>query len=215
MRSTAWQSLPGASIRQRAGLCSSREITAVLFLWRGLPGLVPRVKDTDFDYGFHLAAMVGGRLMIENNPLAVADDLSIDAAYWRWAKETCRRRPPVSVPARPIRSSCKAPRTRSFEGGHDLLREQYRHARHELWVGQATCEYLAKWAYTRHGLNSICYRPFSGYGEDQDDAYPFPSICKRVLANRGAEIVEVGNGNSDARLHSHRGLRGWHHGHHR
>src|SRR5574340_613663 len=38
-----------------------------------------KVKDTDFDYCFHLAAMVGGRLMIENNPLAVADDLSIDA----------------------------------------------------------------------------------------------------------------------------------------
>ena len=46
-----------------------------------------RVKDTDFDYAFPLAAMVGGRLMIENNPLAVADDLSIDAAYWEWAKE--------------------------------------------------------------------------------------------------------------------------------
>ena len=45
------------------------------------------MKDTDFDYTFHLAAMVGGRLMIENNPLAVADDLSIDAAYWGWAKE--------------------------------------------------------------------------------------------------------------------------------
>ena len=30
------------------------------------------VADTDFDYAFHLAAMVGGRLMIENNPLAVA-----------------------------------------------------------------------------------------------------------------------------------------------
>jgi len=45
-----------------------------------------RVTDTDFDYAFHLAAMVGGRLMIENNPLAVADDLAIDAAYWQWAK---------------------------------------------------------------------------------------------------------------------------------
>ena len=43
-------------------------------------------SDTDFDYAFHLAAMVGGRLMIENNPLAVADDLSIDAAYWQWAE---------------------------------------------------------------------------------------------------------------------------------
>jgi GDP-L-fucose synthase len=46
-------------------------------------------------------------------------------------------------------------------------------------------------AYEKHGLKSICYRPFSGYGEDQDDAYPFPSICKRVLAERGAETLHV------------------------
>ena len=26
--------------------------------------------------------------MIENNPLAIADDLSIDAAYWQWAVQT-------------------------------------------------------------------------------------------------------------------------------
>ena len=54
-----------------------------------------------------------------------------------------------------------------------------------------TCEYLAHLAYEKHGLKSICYRPFSGYGEDQDDAYPFPSICKRVLANRGATVLIV------------------------
>ena len=44
-----------------------------------------RVYDTDFDYAFHLAAMVGGRMMIEHHPLAVADDLSMDAEYWQWA----------------------------------------------------------------------------------------------------------------------------------
>ena len=43
-----------------------------------------------------------------------------------------------------------------------------------------TCEYLARLAYEKHGLKSVCYRPFSGYGEDQDDTYPFPSICKRA-----------------------------------
>lgn len=46
-----------------------------------------READFDFDYAFHLAAIVGGRPMIENNPLAVADNLAIDAAYWLWAKE--------------------------------------------------------------------------------------------------------------------------------
>ena len=40
-----------------------------------------------FDVVFHLAAIVGGRLVIENNPLAVAEDLAIDAAMWQWAKK--------------------------------------------------------------------------------------------------------------------------------
>ena len=54
-----------------------------------------------------------------------------------------------------------------------------------------TCEYLARLAYEKHGLKSVCYRPFSGYGEDQDNSYPFPSICKRVLAHQGAKVLDV------------------------
>ena len=33
----------------------------------------------------NLAAIVGGREVIEYNPLAVAEDLEIDTAFWRWA----------------------------------------------------------------------------------------------------------------------------------
>jgi len=40
-------------------------------------------------------------------------------------------------------------------------------------------------------MKSICYRPFSGYGSDQDMAYPFPSICKRVLDNKGQLSIQV------------------------
>jgi nucleoside-diphosphate-sugar epimerase len=54
-----------------------------------------------------------------------------------------------------------------------------------------TCEYLAHLAYEKHELKSICYRPFSGYGEDQDDAYPFPSICKRAIELRGSDTLTV------------------------
>ncbi len=71
-----------------------------------------RVKDTDFDYAFHLAAMVGGRLMIENNPLAVADDLAIDAAYWQWAKiARPAKKTSASAPARLTPSRCSVPIT--------------------------------------------------------------------------------------------------------
>lgn len=151
-----------------------------------------RVKDTDFDYAFHLAAMVGGRLMIENNPLALADDLAIDAAYWGWAMQ-----------ARPRKTACFSssaayPVRLQRAGGYVLLKEDMISFEDDIGMpdmsygwAKLTCEYLARLAYEKHGLKSICYRPFSGYGEDQDDAYPFPSVCKRVLANRGADALDV------------------------
>lgn len=151
-----------------------------------------RVLDTEFDYAFHLAAMVGGRLMIENNPLAVADDLAIDAAYWQWAKVA---RPKKSVC---FSSSAAYPVEHQRVGNFVLLREDMISFEGAIGMpdmtygwAKLTCEYLARLAYQKHGLNTVCYRPFSGYGEDQDDAYPFPSICKRVLENCGAETLYV------------------------
>jgi GDP-L-fucose synthase len=54
-----------------------------------------------------------------------------------------------------------------------------------------THEYLAQLAFLKHGLKSVAYRPFSGYGEDQDDAYPFPSICKRAIQCVGQPVLTV------------------------
>jgi GDP-L-fucose synthase len=151
-----------------------------------------RVKDTDFDYCFHLAAMVGGRLMIENNPLAVADDLSIDAEYWQWAAQTKPRKTVC------FSSSAAYPIKFQRPQGYVLLREDMITFKEDIGMpdmsygwAKLTCEYLAKLAYEKYGLKSVVYRPFSGYGEDQDDTYPFPSICKRVIANRGAKSVKV------------------------
>jgi nucleoside-diphosphate-sugar epimerase len=151
-----------------------------------------RRKDTDFDYAYHLAAMVGGRMMIENNPLAVADDLAIDACYWQWAKE-----------ARPRKTACFSssaayPVDLQRDKSYLLLREDMISFESNIGMpdmsygwSKLTCEYLARLAFEKHGLESICYRPFSGYGEDQDDAYPFPSICKRAIENRGAKVLKV------------------------
>jgi GDP-L-fucose synthase len=149
-------------------------------------------SDDDFDYVFHLAAMVGGRAMIENNPLAVADDLSIDAEYWQWAKRT-----------RPGRTACFSssaayPINLQRDGDYRLLREDDIGFDGDIGMpdmsygwAKLTCEYLARLAYEKHGLKSACYRPFSGYGEDQDDTYPFPSIIKRALAHAGEPVLTV------------------------
>jgi nucleoside-diphosphate-sugar epimerase len=155
-----------------------------------------RCKDTDFDYVVHLAAMVGGRAMIENNPIAVADDLSIDAEYWQWAKFT---KPKKTLC---FSSSAAYPIKYQHEEDYVLLKEEMISFESDIGMpdmsygwAKLTCEYLARLAYEKHGIASVCYRPFSGYGEDQDDSYPFPSICKRALSERGAKLLQVwGNG---------------------
>jgi nucleoside-diphosphate-sugar epimerase len=151
-----------------------------------------RAKHAEYRYAVHLAAMVGGRAMIEYNPIAVADDLSIDAEYWQWAKR-----------AKPVKTLCfssSAAYPIKFQQRENwvLLNEDMISFDGEIGMpdmsygwAKLTCEYLARLAYQRHGLKSVCYRPFSGYGEDQDDSYPFPSICKRVLVNKGQRMLEV------------------------
>ena len=149
-------------------------------------------KDKDFDYALHLAAMVGGREMIEHNPLAVADDLSIDSHYWQWAKNN---KPKKTLC---FSSSACYPIKLQTKNNYRLLKEEDINLNKEISVpdltygwAKLTCEYLAKIAYEKHGLKSICYRPFSGYGEDQDLNYPFTSICKRILTNSNKKRFKV------------------------
>lgn len=148
--------------------------------------------DDDFDYVFHLAAIVGGRQMIEWNPMAVAEDLAIDAEYWKWAV--------LAQPRKTIcfSSSAAYPINLQRSSGYTLLKEDMISFNDAIGMpdmtygwAKLTCEYLAKLAYERHGLNSICYRPFSGYGDDQDKVYPFPSICRRVLEQRNQDMIQV------------------------
>lgn len=145
-----------------------------------------------YDYAVHLAAMVGGRLMIENNPIAVADDLSIDAEYWQWAKQ--------AKPGKTLcfSSSAAYPIKYQRESDYVLLKESMIDFSDDIGMpdmsygwAKLTCEYLARLAYEKHELRSVCYRPFSGYGEDQDDSYPFPSICKRALSHCGQSRLSV------------------------
>ena len=156
-----------------------------------------RFKDKEIDYSLHLAAMVGGREIIENNPLAVADDLSIDSHYWQWAK--------LNKPKKTLCFSSSAcyPINLQKKNNYRLLKEQDVNFSQDISIpdltygwAKLTSEYLAKIAYEKHGLKSVCYRPFSGYGEDQDLNYPFPSICKRILQNKDKKKFTVwGSGN--------------------
>jgi nucleoside-diphosphate-sugar epimerase len=150
---------------------------------------------TYYDLVIHLAAVVGGRLVIENNPLAVGDDLSIDSQFWKWALKS---KPGYvisfsSSAAYPIKFQTRIGRSDLFE---DMIDFETDIGMPDLTYGWAklTSEYLSRVAGQLHDLRVATYRPFSGYGEDQDLNYPFTALCERALRLTTSEFKIWGSG---------------------
>lgn len=147
-----------------------------------------------FDEVFHFAAVVGGRAVIDGNPMAVAIDLALDALCFNWAVRT--------RPGRLLYASSSAayPVDLQGEGGAVALKEsdiQFggRLGQPDMTYGwsKLTGEYLARIAHEHYGLHTACVRPFSGYGEEQDLSYPVPAIAQRA-ANREDPLTVWGTG---------------------
>lgn len=134
-----------------------------------------------FDLVVHCAAVVGGRTMIDGEPLRLAcEDLSIDAALFSWALRT---RPGRIVY---FSSSAAYPAWLQGEGlgvrlGEDWINPGSSGMPDQTygWV-KLTGERLAEEA-NREGIRTHVFRPFSGYGADQDLDYPFPAIIGRAM----------------------------------
>jgi UDP-glucose 4-epimerase len=129
---------------------------------------------------FHFAAIVGGRAMIDGDPMAVALDLAIDAELFYWA---CKYKParvlyPSSSAAYPIDLQTESNTIQLKESDIDFKRM----GQPDMTYGwsKLTGEFLAKIAAQHYGLKITCIRPFSGYGEDQDLTYPVPAIAARA-----------------------------------
>jgi nucleoside-diphosphate-sugar epimerase len=141
----------------------------------------------------HLAAVVGGRKMIEGSPLALAVDLSIDAEMFGWALRT----KPGCITY--FSSSAAYPTALQTLNESRILKESDINLENiqtpDMTYGWAklTGEMLASHARAQ-GLTVHVYRPFSGYGTDQALDYPFPSFIARGLAKSDPfEIWGTGN----------------------
>lgn len=144
--------------------------------------------NTQFDIVIHLAAIVGGRMTIEGNPLSVASDLAIDADMFQWALKT---RPKhivyfSSSAAYPIFLQRLAYQQKLRE--IDINLEHIRTPDFTYGWAKLSGEMLASYA-RAEGLKVTVLRPFSGYGSDQALDYPFPSFIAR--AKRKADPFEV------------------------
>ncbi len=152
-----------------------------------------------FDLVIHLAAVVGGRATIEGNPLAVAEDLAIDSDFWRWVVK--------SRPGHVVSFSSSAAYPVSLQGESQAgLRLKESDLTFEGAIGapdltygwaKMTNEYLGRIVAERYDVAVATYRPFSGYGPDQDSSYPFRAICERAVnkeTNDRGEFFVWGSG---------------------
>lgn len=156
----------------------------LLFRLRMNPRYLQEEYGLEFDHFsdvFHFAAIVGGRLKIEGDPMAVALDLSIDAEFFYWI---CQHKPdrvlyPSSSAAYPINLQSPTGAIALSEGDIDFTKNLGVPDMTYGW-SKLTGEFLAQIAAKNYGVSVVCIRPFSGYGEDQDLSYPVPAIAARA-----------------------------------
>lgn len=161
-----------------------------------------RLNESDYDLLIHCAALVGGRAKIDGDPLAIATNLALDSWAFRWAtKHAARMVYFSSSAAYPIELQ-----TRIFKElrlSEDLIDlDDTRKPDATYGLAKLTGEMLAKEA-EAHGLPVHVFRPFSGYGWDQDLDYPFPSFIRR--AARREDPFQVWGDGTQARdfIHIH------------
>lgn len=143
-------------------------------------------KDTagKWDLAFHCAAVIGGRVGIEQHPLSVAEDIEIDAAFFKWLRRTNVEHAVYysSSAAYPIHLQDSVDSPDLCESDIELP-EDCRMPDLTYGWAKLTGEYVAQFVQREKPDQALhVLRPFSGYGEDQDTDYPFPAIVQRAAA---------------------------------
>lgn len=148
------------------------------------------INSERYDLVVHCAAVVGGRLMIDGDPLTLAvEDLSLDAMMFRWAMRTRPHRIVYfsSSAAYPVILQGLGWTWRLTEDDINLNKPALPDQTYG-WV-KLTGERLAAEA-NAAGIRTHVFRPFSGYGFDQALDYPFPSFIHRA-ANPALDTFDV------------------------
>ena len=141
-----------------------------------------KLETKQYDLVIHLAALVGGRMTIENEPISLAVDLAIDAEFAMWALRT--KQPYIvyfsSSAAYPVALQTATKKHKLKEKDINFIKIGQPDMTYG-WTkltGEVLTEYLRA-----EGVKVLTLRPFSGYGTDQDLTYPFPSIIQRAILN--------------------------------
>lgn len=146
----------------------------------------------DFDLIIHCAAIVGGRENMEDNPLGVAANLSIDVEFFNWIAKGKIKKRVVYFSSSAIYPPELQERHRHCalaEGLVDLSASRFALPETTYGFAKFAGEYLARQTLQKCDAEIVIYRPFGGYGEDQDLTYPFPAIIQRVARMQNPVVV--------------------------
>jgi nucleoside-diphosphate-sugar epimerase len=131
-----------------------------------------------WDAVIHLAAIVGGRKVMNGAPLAHAANLAIDASFFRWCE--------IARPGRVVyfSSSCAYPvaitTTRAWKLKESFLDLRYPMLADQLYGwAKLTGEMLAA-ELAAGGLEVTVVRPFSVYGPGMNDGFAIPSFTAQA-----------------------------------
>ena len=147
---------------------------------------------------YHLASIVGGRELIDGDPILVATDFGIDALFFVWVtrnKDAIDRIMYASSSAAyPIHLQ-NVEHQVAIAMKEDMIRFDEGLGQPDMTYGwsKLSGEFLSRLAAKKYGLHVACIRPFSGYGEDQDITYPVPAIARRI-AKRENPVEVWGSG---------------------
>jgi len=171
------------------------DLISVLLAELGRQKALLNKKLPKFNEIYHLASVIGGRAIIDGDPLSVGIDLAIDSIFFLWASKINRPDKILytsSSAAYPVNLQLKNKKFALKENFIDFTSGFLNPDMTYGW-SKLTGEYLAKIAVKKYKLKVGIVRPFSGYGGDQDLSYPVPAIALRV-ANRNDPVVVWGDG---------------------
>ncbi|HEX9667540.1 MAG TPA: NAD-dependent epimerase/dehydratase family protein [Thermodesulfobacteriota bacterium] len=147
---------------------------------------------------YHLSSIVGGRVLIDGDPILVATDLGIDALFFVWATRNKEKFERIlyasSSAAYPIHLQNVKDKP-AIALAESLISFENHIGQPDMTYGwsKLTGEFLSRLAAESYGLHISCVRPFSGYGDDQDVSYPIPAIARRI-ARRDSPVEVWGSG---------------------
>jgi nucleoside-diphosphate-sugar epimerase len=135
------------------------------------------------DLAIHCAATIGGRAGIDGSPLAVSTNLALDSWYMRWLERSKTPRAVYFSSSAAYPVDLQQPESMHFLTEADIDLDHPRTPDATYGLAKLTGEQLARYAEAA-GCRLLIPRPFSGYGADQDPAYPFPAFIARAAARQ-------------------------------